>query len=106
MFFVILISGHYLFIEASTGEGDAKREKGYRARLISPILNIPYVCLSFYYHIHGNHLGSLSVFKLNSKKALLVWKESRDLGNQWKRVELSINGSRAFEVSSQKSCIG
>ncbi|XP_065054237.1 MAM and LDL-receptor class A domain-containing protein 2-like [Rhopilema esculentum] len=91
-------SGHYLFIEASTGEGNAKREKGYKARLISPIINVPYVCMSFYYHMHGKHLGSLSVFKLDSKKALLVWEETRDVGNQWKRVELSINGSRSFEI--------
>jgi len=95
----ICLLGHYLFIEASTGEGDALRRPGFKARLISPLIRVPEVCLTFYYHMLGSHIGSLNVYKRSGKKEIRLWKRNEDLGDMWHKADVDITSSKAFEVS-------
>ena len=104
VFYVIFKStffqGHYLFIEASTGVGDALRKRGFRARLFSPLIRVPEVCLTFFYHMLGSHIGSLSVYKRSNAEEKLVWKRStEDMGDMWHKGEVHIANPIAFEVS-------
>ena len=87
-----------MFIEASDGDGDERRKKGYKARLLSPIIKVPQLCFSFYYHMLGSHLGSLSVYKFDSKEGVLLWNQTEDRGDRWNFVEIDVESSRAFEV--------
>ena len=96
---VSCLLGHYLFIEASTGDGDDLRKEGFRARLMSPLLRAPEVCLRFYYHMLGSHLGSLRVYKRDDEKETLLWKQTEDMGDRWLKGEVEIVNSKAFEVS-------
>ena len=95
----ICLLGHYLFIEASTGEGDALRRPGFKARLISPLIRVPEVCLTFYYHMMGSHIGSLNVHKRSGKEEIRLWRRNEDLGDMWHKAEVDITNSKAFEVS-------
>ncbi|XP_071851180.1 MAM and LDL-receptor class A domain-containing protein 1-like isoform X5 [Apostichopus japonicus] len=47
--------GTYLFIESSLGDN------GHAAVLMSPPFEIPHLCLSFWYHMYGQHIGNLLV---------------------------------------------
>ena len=88
-----------MFIEASTGDGDALRKPGYKARLFSPLIRVPEVCLTFFYHMLGSHIGSLSVYRHSNAEEKLVWKRStEDMGDLWRKGEVYITNSVAFEV--------
>lgn len=88
-----------MFIEASTGEGDALRRKGFKARLISPLIHAPRVCFRFYYHMLGSHLGSLNIYKKDEDNETLLWKRTEDMGDIWLEGEVEIANSKAFKVA-------
>jgi len=54
----IFLAGHYMFIETS-----APRVVNDNALLSSPVLvkQTNDVCLQFYYHMFGQHIGTLNV---------------------------------------------
>ena len=94
-----------MYIEASSGEGDAYRRKGHRARLISPQINVPRVCFTFYYHMLGSHLGSLTVYMRVDGNDMSIWNQSKEQGDKWYKAEISISSKKAFEVSFQFTII-
>ncbi|XP_044181061.1 MAM and LDL-receptor class A domain-containing protein 1-like isoform X3 [Acropora millepora] len=75
-------SGYYMYIEASP-----PRREGDNAKLV---LSLPgngkMGCLSFYYHMYGENMGTLNVFIGNKK----VFSESGDHGNTWIKADRTI----------------
>ena len=71
-----------MYIEASS-----PRKQGDNAKLV---LSLPgngeLGCLSFYYHMYGDNMGTLNVFSGN----MMVFTESGDHGNIWIRAERTI----------------
>lgn len=55
---VIYVLGEYMYIESS------KKQLNDKARLISPLLkkNSPDICVTFWYHMYGQTIGSLNVY--------------------------------------------
>ncbi|XP_069034678.1 MAM domain-containing glycosylphosphatidylinositol anchor protein 1 isoform X2 [Lepisosteus oculatus] len=98
--------GYYMYIEASS-----PRVQGDNARLISPIYNVtvskgavrsrtPY-CISFYYHMHGKHIGSLNVMLRGRSfggTGPPVWSLSGSQGNSWKQANVTVSPSGPFQV--------
>ena len=66
---------------------------------MSPLIRLPEVCLTFYYHMLGSHIGSLSVSKRSSEEEIIVWKRTEEMGDAWHKGEVDIANSKAFEVS-------
>ena len=66
-----------MYIEASW------KDRGAKARLERSGLNLKSGrCLTFYYHMHGNNVGSLSVLTGQTR---IFHKEGNE-GNQWVKV--------------------
>ena len=62
MLYLLLLIGHYLYMEASL------KSPGSIHTIITPkISSSEPLCLSFASHMSGYHLGSLSVYSLSSK---------------------------------------
>ena len=40
-------------------------------------------CLQFYYHMYGEHMGSLQVLFSSGDADTKLWEKSQDQGNQW-----------------------
>lgn len=58
-------------------------------------------CLQFYYHMYGEHMGSLKVvLSPDNGEESLLWENNQDMGNQWllARVEIP-SGISQYRVS-------
>jgi len=78
-----ILPGYYLYIEAS-----APRRQGDLARITTPnFQNIPAAngqfCLSFWYHMYGDNIGSLNVFLNDNGNKLQLWGRSGKGPNFW-----------------------
>ena len=72
-----------MFIETSS-----PRATGDNARLELAVSgNGEQSCLTFYYHMYGENMGTLNVFSGN----VVVFSTSGDHGNQWMKAERSIH---------------
>ncbi|XP_046856293.1 enteropeptidase-like isoform X2 [Xenia sp. Carnegie-2017] len=82
------IYGKYFFLEASS-----PRQQGDKAWLVSQSFSYSRKCLTFYYHMYGNHIGSLNVYRQtyglfqNS-----VWSKSGNHGNSWFKAQVDVTG--------------
>ena len=78
----LAFKGYYMYIEASS-----PRKQGDNAKLV---LSLPgngkLGCLSFYYHMYGDNMGTLNVFSGN----MIVFTVSGDHGNIWIKAENTI----------------
>ena len=77
-----------MYIEASS-----PRQPGDNAKLVIERLVRGIVCLKFFYHMYGSHMGTLNVFSGNKT----IFTKSGDQGNVWVGVE------RFMESSGQVS---
>jgi hypothetical protein len=48
------------------------------------------ICVSFDYHMYGNAMGSLSVYKSSRLNESPIFSKTRDQGNQWQRAEAEV----------------
>ncbi|XP_071104753.1 MAM and LDL-receptor class A domain-containing protein 1-like [Haliotis cracherodii] len=87
--------GYYMYIEAS-----APRLPHDKARMISPAYQQTSAeCLQFYYHMHGNTMGSLNVYvSVNGNRGSPVWTQSGEQGNKWILGEVTIKASTKYQV--------
>ena len=67
------------------------QKKGDRSWLILPnaVANGKNQCLEFFYHMHGNEMGSLVVINSNLD---VVWRKTGNQGNEWKQALVNISG--------------
>ncbi|KAI4892509.1 hypothetical protein NFI96_024488, partial [Prochilodus magdalenae] len=99
--------GYYMYIETSR-----PREKGDRARLLSPLYNVtpargpsgsgrvPH-CISFFYHMKGKHIGTLNVLlrvKSIATVDSVVWSRSGHQGPNWLKASVMVYPSGPFQV--------
>ncbi|XP_075339459.1 MAM and LDL-receptor class A domain-containing protein 1 [Odontesthes bonariensis] len=91
--------GHYVYVDSSVGEW------GDTSFLISDVFQPSSRghCLTFWYHMFGNHVGTLKVY-INDRKihaggdeeGLLKWIETGNKGDQWQQARVSIIHKEAF----------
>ncbi|PKK20392.1 MAM domain containing glycosylphosphatidylinositol anchor 2 [Columba livia] len=98
--------GFYMYIETSR-----PRLEGEKARLVSPVFSVapknPYgatntaYCFSFYYHMYGQHIGSLNVYlRLKGQTAMdnPLWSSSGNKGQHWNQARVNINPPTSFQL--------
>ena len=86
-----------MYIEASSS-----RSKGHKAWLKSgtyePTLGR---CLSFWYHMYGQHVGEVNVLLLqNGSRSAPIWQLKGQQGNIWKPSKVTIKSPVKHNVSS------
>ncbi|XP_064619815.1 MAM and LDL-receptor class A domain-containing protein 1-like isoform X2 [Lineus longissimus] len=81
------VGGNYMYIEASNSRTNAK------AHLLSSNVNgTGRMCLEFFYHMWGTHIGTLNVYQqLIRGSKDKVWSLSGAQGNYWKRGNAEVN---------------
>ncbi|KFV73327.1 MAM domain-containing glycosylphosphatidylinositol anchor protein 2, partial [Struthio camelus australis] len=98
--------GFYMYIETSR-----PRLEGEKARLVSPVFSVapknPYgatntaYCFSFYYHMYGQHIGSLNVYlRLKGQTTIEnpLWSSSGNKGQHWNQARVNINPPTSFQL--------
>eukprot|EP00795_Rhopilema_esculentum_P012712 gene12712-3431_t len=88
-------AGWYMFIESSSPRID-----GDTAVLFTPILPAGSKCLTFFYHMYGPHISSLSVYVTsdNSTLGTALWAKSGTQGNVWQNHTMTVSSSSPFQV--------
>ena len=81
--FVFPFLGQYAYIESSE-----PRMKGDKAVMVSDLLS-GQQCMQFKYHMYGEDVGSLSVYR----RGILQWKESGNHGDQWLEGQVDLDCS-------------
>ncbi|KAM6948654.1 MAM and LDL-receptor class A domain-containing protein 1 [Aplochiton taeniatus] len=86
--------GYYLYADSSLGEW------GVRSVLVSDLLQPTSRghCFTFWYHMHGDYVGTLKVYSNNRKlhasgdeTGLLMWRETGNQGDVWLEASLSVD---------------
>ena len=90
-------NGSYIYIESSF-----PRKPNDTAKLISSIVpgTTAYggKCLSFWYHMYGAHISTLSVYLRNGSHDTLLWSKAGTRGNKWLEAVVTVNSSTNFQV--------
>ena len=90
--------GRYLYVEASNRQG------GDKARLQSGwFIQTQELCLQFWYHMHGEEIGSLNIYIQTRSSETKVWSQQGDQGDHWIFAQTPINSGgngRQFQVSN------
>ncbi|XP_026219478.1 MAM and LDL-receptor class A domain-containing protein 1 [Anabas testudineus] len=88
-------SGHYLYLKSSFPQavGDA-------ARISGPLLSrrSSKCKMRFYYHMSGDGIGTLSVFRKSEEKLHLLLNLTGDQGHYWQMREILLSSRRDFQV--------
>ncbi|XP_033107517.1 MAM and LDL-receptor class A domain-containing protein 1-like [Anneissia japonica] len=98
--------GHYMYIEAS------QRRAGMTARLMTPILTNENTntCVFFYYHMYGQRIDFLKVYKKDFGGGLPVdplFVRHGNQGNIWKSQKVDIEGqTEYFQIVFEGSVVG
>lgn len=93
------INGYYVYIETSQ-----PRKQGDTAKLESNVLPpTPPTghCLSFWYHMFGPDVNSLSVIMETAQTRRVIWRRSRSQGNVWKQAYRSIKSDKNYRIAIQ-----
>ena len=91
-------------------ETSAPRRQGQKAQLFSATISTTQpVCVTFYYHMFGIHIGSLNVYVKTAALGQPVWTRKGVQQNQWVQGQVSINPTQNFQVRAAsfpvvKSC--
>ena len=91
-------SGSFLFIETSP------MQRGDSVGLVSGFLKPnETVCLQFWYHMHGSHIGNLSVIARTNNTERLVWQQRGEQGDAWLFGQTTLNDLSRFQVMALSS---
>lgn len=93
---VPFFAGFFMYIETSK-----PRQLGDVAILQSkPFLPSGERCLQFYYHMYGDHIGTLRVLYSSDGIDTQIWERKQEQGNQWllARVNLPSTGGSPYTV--------
>ncbi|XP_062297401.1 MAM and LDL-receptor class A domain-containing protein 1 [Scomber scombrus] len=88
-------SGHYLYLESSFPQA-----AGDNARISGPLLSrrSSECKMRFYYHMSGDGIGTLSVFRSSEGHLHLLLNLTGDQGNYWQMREIPLSYARDFQV--------
>ncbi|XP_077864144.1 MAM and LDL-receptor class A domain-containing protein 1-like [Saccoglossus kowalevskii] len=86
--------GHYMYIDASD------RPAGDKSRLLSPVYSPELSkCLHFWYHMNGEHIGSLNVYIMtNGIRGNPIWRMSGDAGEFWHSATVNYRSFYYYQV--------
>ena len=81
--------GKYMYFEATNIKKDDQ------SMLVTPyvVANGKNQCFEFFYHMHGNDMGSLVVINSNFDG---VWSKTGNEGNEWKQALVNISGPGGY----------
>ena len=89
-------------------ESSFPRKPNDTAKLISSIVpgTTAYggKCLSFWYHMYGAHISTLSVYLRNGSHDTLLWSKAGTHGNKWLQAAVTVNSSTHFQVKHAIFC--
>ena len=90
-----------MYIDASSQQSGAKSHPV--ARLVSPqITTTSPQCLTFYYNLHGNHIGALNIYVMTGTSLTAsdtpVWTKSLNLGDRWVPGMTTVQAPSAYKV--------
>eukprot|EP00118_Oscarella_pearsei_P003168 m.13253 g.13253 ORF g.13253 m.13253 type:complete len:3799 (+) comp24600_c0_seq1:127-11523(+) len=87
-------SGHYIYMETSTGE------LGYNATLVSPLYSVDSSqCMFFYYNMYGSDVGNLTVFILSaSGKKSVVLSVVGNQGSFWQQGKVKLQTGSNYRI--------
>ena len=91
--FSVYLTGYYIYAEASF-----PRQAGDRARLVSPRLIGPH-CVQFSYHMYGNQMGTLRMFRLAGAQTIAVETHSGDSGKRWHSIMATMRLPQNYQVN-------
>lgn len=91
----IPLSGQYLYVESSE-----PRAVGDKAVLVSGIFK-GLQCMRFMYHMHGQDIGSLSVYRFGDGiMRSLFWRRHGDQGDKWHEARITFPcNSTSYQVT-------
>ena len=95
--FLLALPGKYAFIEASDNF-NARRQRGFKARLVSPRILLPRACFSLDYHMYGEDMGSLKIIVKGENGETTLWEKIGNQGDHWHELELSIEQVSEYSV--------
>ena len=82
-------------------ESSSPRKMNDTASIVSPLIRSTKTCtMRFYYHMYGEHIGTLNVYRKVGDAPSLLWTISGDNGRRWikKTIDLPAS-STGFYVS-------
>ena len=83
------LNGRYLYLDASEGTS------GKVAEILSQQYpKTPGHCLTFWYHMHGDNVGKLSVVH----KGVVVWHTKGNHGDHWRLGSVTIVSDNTYQV--------
>ena len=97
VFSILTGNGYYIYIEASW-----PRRRNDIAKLISA--QVPATtgsngkCLSFWYHMYGADINTLSVYVRTGSHDTLLWSKSGTRGDKWIKALVSVTSRSPFKV--------
>uniref|UniRef100_A0A3Q3L091 MAM domain-containing protein n=1 Tax=Mastacembelus armatus TaxID=205130 RepID=A0A3Q3L091_9TELE len=88
-------SGHYLYLESSFPQA-----VGDTARILGPLLSrrSSQCKMRFYFHMSGDGIGTLSVFRKSERNLHLLLNLTGDQGNYWQMREISLSDTSDFQI--------
>ena len=91
----IPLSGQYLYVESSE-----PRAVGDKAVLVSGVFK-GLQCMCFMYHMHGQDIGSLSVYRFGDGiMKSLFWRRHGDQGDRWHEARITFPcNSTSYQVT-------
>ena len=91
--FCLITDGYYIYIEATSND------EGEKSRLVSPVQLPGQYCLTFWYSMYGEDIGSLNVYKAMNGNETVIFTKDEGIGqpNWWKAV-LTIIANETFQV--------
>ena len=89
-------------------ESSSPRKLNDTAKLISSVVPGTTAhsgkCLSFWYHMYGAHISTLSVYLRNGSHDTLLWSRAGTHGNKWLQAVVTVNSSTHFQVKHAIFC--
>ncbi|KAM9718846.1 MAM and LDL-receptor class A domain-containing protein 1 [Menidia menidia] len=87
-------NGYFMLIKAAHNVNSASKAR--LASLPQPAGQV--ICVSFWYHIFGNSIGSLKfIAKRSDEPETVVWMRSGTQGNKWRFADLTFNSDKPIQ---------
>ncbi|CAC5384127.1 unnamed protein product [Mytilus coruscus] len=91
--------GHYIYLEATDVQ------KGATSKLVSNTTNsVEVVCLTFWYHMYGESMGTLNVYTESGNITTRYWSKSGNQGNSWNFASFNISSSEPYSITFEGVC--
>ena len=92
------ITGIYAYVDAN-GLHDSPIETGRTASLeTQPLYFDTEFCLQFFYHMHGEKMGSLSIYINTGGVKEMVWSKAGNQGNKWHKAKITVPSIPVFSI--------